>query len=135
MGMLSLGINGSRLKGLPDRPLQVCPRARGAIPIGYAHTNPPTKKPDQAWAWRSPCLGLGGKPRPLGSQSTTCSSSGLGSCLTCDSSQGPGTRRQAPRHQGSGVPRHHAPGVALLATPTIGSRMGCDIRRQAFLGL
>jgi hypothetical protein len=52
------------------------------------------------------------------------------SCPAYDASQGSGARRQAPSYRGSGAPKHYASGVALLATPMIGSRMGRDTRRQ-----
>jgi hypothetical protein len=35
----------------------------GAIPIGYAHAHPLTKKPNRAWTWCSPHSGLRGSPR------------------------------------------------------------------------
>jgi hypothetical protein len=95
-----------------------------------------SRAPSDEETW--PSLGMGQPPlrawglaRASGSRSTTHSSSGLGSCLACDASQGPGARRQAPSHRGLGPARHRASGVALLATSATGSRTGRDTRRQA----
>jgi hypothetical protein len=121
-------------KGTPDRPLQDRPGARG-----YTYWVR-SRVPSDQETW--PSLGTVQPPhrarglaRVSGSQSTTCPSSGLGSCPACDVGQGPGARIQALSHQGSGAPRRRALDMALPATSTTGSRTGRDIRRQASHGL
>jgi hypothetical protein len=92
----------------------------GMLSLGINDSRPPPP-PQDCPVWSS------------GSRSTTCSSSGLGSCLACDASQGPSAKRQAPSHQGLGALRRRALGVALPATPATGSHTGHDTRRQASL--
>jgi hypothetical protein len=130
MGMLSLRINGSRPKG-PPTDLSRITRGLG----GYTY-RVHSRVPSDQETWLSlgtmqPPHRARGLARVSSSQSTTCLSSGLGSCPACDADQGPGARIQAPSHQGSGAPRRRALDMALLATSTIGSRTGCDTRRQA----
>ena len=131
MGMLSLGINGSRLKGPPDRPLQDRPGARGLYPLGMlARTLRPRNlaklelaaaSAQGSGAHQSLRLPMNGKPEP---------DPWFLPGLRCQPR--PGTRRHAPSCRGSGAPQHCPLGMALSATFLTRSRTERDTRRQSF---
>jgi hypothetical protein len=78
-------------------------------------------------AWHS-----GARPNPEAPDLQQHPGPGLGSCPGNDASQGPGTRRHAPRHRGSRAPRCCPLGTTLPATFPTRSRTGRDTRRQSF---
>jgi hypothetical protein len=115
----------------PDRPLRDRLGAQGLCPSStLVHTlwQRDPAEPDSTIA----SAGARGLPRALGSRSTTSPRPALGSCLTNNTSQGPGSRREASGYRCPGPPWHRPLGVPLPTAPPIGSRSGRDTRRQSF---
>jgi hypothetical protein len=104
---------------------------RGLCPSGtLARTiwqrDPP--EPDSTTA----SAGAQGIPRALGSRNTAHPGPTLSSCPANDASQDPGTRRQAPGYRCPGTPWRRSRGVPQPTTPSTGSRLRRDTRRQIF---
>jgi hypothetical protein len=129
MGMLSLGIKGSRPKhppadspriarGLGSYTHRVCSRA----PLGKGirpNSSKPATSTQRSGARPSPGLPIDGGLDPI-----------LGLSLALGASQGPRTRRHVSSHQGSGALRRCPASTALSTTPPTRSCTRRDVRKQ-----
>jgi hypothetical protein len=121
MDMLSLGINGFRLRDPPTDPSRITRglrgythRVRSRVPSGQGiRLSPSTPAATARGSGTRSSLRLliDGGLGPI-----------LGSLLAFGASQGPGTRRCAPSSKARGAPRRCSTGTALSTTPPTGSR-------------
>jgi hypothetical protein len=134
MGMLSLGIKGSQPRDPPADPPRIAwglggctHRVRSRAPSGQGIKPSPSKPATSAQrsgARSSPGLSIDGDLDPI-----------LGLFLALGASQGPGTRRHAPSHQGSGTPWRCPLGVALPTIPPTGHARGMTQEDKFLRGL